>query len=415
MRQKGTIGWLKHDVTHRGYTAWALFVVLLTFYFLLYFPDKFGQGAQVFGASKETVRSMYQLGDTLNVFQHFMVWFGGAVGADVKQGWDPVWNKWTLYGVLYTIGMIGGGLLAMRKYAHNRYQVIRMGVIMFIQGVFGFTLPLAMGAYGYYSYYFSYFWPLKIEYLYPDNLVKMPLPLILYGVLGGVLLAPLLGIFLGKRWYCAWVCGCGGLANTFGDPWRQLSSKSQTSWTFERYSIHITLIVALMTTALVSVSYLLAGVKSGISPETIAAIQQTSAVAKFLYGVLVVALLSGAVGVAFYPLGGTRIWCRFFCPMAALLGLVQKFGRYRITVKKNMCISCGMCSKYCEMGIDVRAYAQRNQSFVRASCVGCGLCAEVCPRGVLRLENVDDLDPQELSMNHLLANAHAYEPERKAV
>ena len=73
--------------------------------------------------------------------------------------------------------------------------------------------------------------------------------------------------------------------------------------------------------------------------------------------------------------------------MAALLGLFQKLGRYRITVKPDMCISCGNCSTYCEMGIDVRSYAQSNQSFTRAACVGCGMCAHVCPRGVLRLEN----------------------------
>ena len=60
---------------------------------------------------------------------------------------------------------------------------------------------------------------------------------------------------------------------------------------------------------------------------------------------------------------------------------------FRITVKKDMCISCGNCSTYCEMGIDVRQYAMANQSFTRASCVGCGLCAHVCPRGVLKLEN----------------------------
>ncbi|MFT4605693.1 MAG: ferredoxin-type protein NapH, partial [Rhodothermales bacterium] len=41
----------------------------------------------------------------------------------------------------------------------------------------------------------------------------------------------------------------------------------------------------------------------------------------------------------------------------------------------------------CEMGIDVRWYAQRGQNIVRASCVGCGICASVCPRGVLKLEN----------------------------
>ena len=115
-----------------------------------------------------------------------------------------------------------------------------------------------------------------------------------------------------------------------------------------------------------------------------------------------VASLSGAVGTGLYPIGGTRIWCRFFCPMAAMLGLLQKLGRYRIRVKRDMCISCGMCSTYCEMGIDVRAYAQANQSFTRASCVGCGLCAEVCPRGVLRLENAWRRDPQELSWQSLV-------------
>lgn len=45
---------------------------------------------------------------------------------------------------------------------------------------------------------------------------------------------------------------------------------------------------------------------------------------------------------------------------------------------------------YCEMGIDVKWYAQRGQNIVRSSCVGCGICAAVCPRGVLRLENGDD-------------------------
>ncbi len=50
-----------------------------------------------------------------------------------------------------------------------------------------------------------------------------------------------------------------------------------------------------------------------------------------------------------------------------------------------MCIACGNCSAYCEMGIDVRAYAMANEDVKRAACVGCGMCAHVCPRGVLRL------------------------------
>ena len=106
------------------------------------------------------------------------------------------------------------------------------------------------------------------------------------------------------------------------------------------------------------------------------------------YGFFIGSAFSGVIGVGFYPLMGSRVWCRFGCPMAGLLGIQQKFfSRFRITTNGSQCISCGNCSTYCEMGIDVRAYAQKGQNIVRASCVGCGICAAVCPRGVLRLEN----------------------------
>ncbi len=48
MRQKGNWGWLKHDITHRGVTAWAVFLAMAAFYFFLYFPDKLGE----FGRAK---------------------------------------------------------------------------------------------------------------------------------------------------------------------------------------------------------------------------------------------------------------------------------------------------------------------------------------------------------------------------
>ncbi|MFZ1333711.1 MAG: 4Fe-4S dicluster domain-containing protein, partial [Flavobacteriales bacterium] len=106
------------------------------------------------------------------------------------------------------------------------------------------------------------------------------------------------------------------------------------------------------------------------------------------YGFAIGAVFSGVIGVGFYPLMGSRVWCRFGCPMAAILGLQQRFfSRFRITTNGGQCISCGNCSTHCEMGIDVRSYAQRGENIVRSSCVGCGICAAVCPRGVLKLEN----------------------------
>lgn len=350
MIKAGTAQWLLHDVKNRGIIAWLLAVALTSFYLMLYFTEWLTPAAR-------------------------------AMGLD---------GKWTLYGLLYTIAIVWGGIHVIRKYRHNRYQIVRTSVVIFVQVTFAFSIPQLLKFLHQPEYYFSYLWPLKMEYLTPGYIFSLPLPFILYSFLGSLLMVPILAALFGKRWYCSWVCGCGGLANTFGEPWRHLSDKSSLSWKIEKVAIHTVLATSLLLTALLFVTW-------GVGKSNPEVARFTYGFQSF-YGLIVSAMLAGVVGVGLYPLGGTRIWCRFFCPMAALLGLVQKFGRYRIRVKENMCISCGLCSKYCEMGIDVRSYAQASQSFTRASCVGCGLCAEVCPRGVLRLENVRVRAPQEASL-----------------
>ena len=291
---------------------------------------------------------------------------------------------------MYTIAIVWGGLVFIRKYKHNRYQVVRTIVVMFVQVVFAFSIPQILKFFQQPEYYFSYLWPLKLDYLTPNYIFNLPLPFLLFSFIGSLLAVPILGAFFGKRWYCSWVCGCGGLANTAGDSFRHLSSKSSASWRFEKVSIYSVLALCVLLTSLLFIVW---GTK-GKYPH----LDQFAYRYQYWYGQLVTIILSGVVGVGLYPLAGTRVWCRFFCPMAALLGITQKVGRFRIAVKDNMCISCGLCSQYCEMGIDVRSYAQANQSFTRASCVGCGLCAEVCPRGVLRLQNVSSGSPQLASL-----------------
>ncbi|HZT30337.1 MAG TPA: 4Fe-4S dicluster domain-containing protein [Bryobacteraceae bacterium] len=347
MLKQGKANRLAHDLTHRGVTAWLLSAALFAFYLALYFTEGFTGVARALGLP----------------------------------------DKWTLYGLLYTLAILAGGVHVLRKYRHNRYQVVRTAVVMFVQVTLAFAVPQILKFFHQPEYYFSYLWPLKLEDLTPGIVFQLPLPYILYSFLAALLLAPALAALFGKRWYCSWVCGCGGLANTAGDPLRHLTSKSSAAWKFEKVAIHTVLAVCVTLTALLFVTWGLGSRHPRLSAFTYHF--------QSLYGLVVVAMLSGVIGVGLYPIGGTRVWCRNFCPMAALLGLVQKIGRYRITVKQNMCISCGLCSKYCEMGIDVRAYAQANTSFTRASCVGCGLCAEVCPRGVLRLENTATKAPQE--------------------
>ena len=297
-------------------------------------------------------------------------------------------NRWYLYGLLYSVAMIGGAIRYLRHHGNSRYNQVRIAVNVAIQVALGFTLPFVMHLFGERDIYFSYLWPLKIENFYPQDLSHYPAYFAVYSLIASLVVAPLLTLRFGKRWYCSWVCGCGGLANTFGDPFRHLTSKSTAAWRFERVSIHTVMVLAVVTTLLVVLDFFVG--------EHVGWIHGAAEPVRRVYGLVVGAILAGVVGVGFYPLFGPRLWCRNFCPMAAMLGLIQKAGQFRITVKPDMCISCGNCSAYCEMGIDVRDYARRNESFTRASCVGCGMCAHVCPRGVLRLESGPRVEKRHL-------------------
>ncbi len=294
-------------------------------------------------------------------------------------------DQWFVYGFFYTVAVCYMGWRAILRYRHNRYQIVRTISVMFVQLGFAFLLPAILLALNEPELYFSYFWPLDYDLLWPGKINELAQQpggvgafMIFWGAVMTFVATPILTYFFGKRWYCSWVCGCGGLAETAGDPFRHLSDKSLTAWRYERWIIHGVLVFVVVTTGLLWINAATSGAVLGAA---------SSAFSRS-YGFLIGAVFSGVVGVGFYPLMGSRVWCRFGCPMAAVLGLLQKyFSRFRITTNGAQCISCGNCSTYCEMGIDVRWYAQRGQNIVRASCVGCGVCSAVCPRGVLRLEN----------------------------
>jgi polyferredoxin len=282
------------------------------------------------------------------------------------------------------------GIRMIAKYRHNRYQMIRTGSVMFFQTAFAFLLPEIMVRLNQPYFDFKNIWPLNYTFFFDwniNNLVNsggMGVFMMVWGIVLVVVGVPLFTYFFGKRWYCSWVCGCGGLAETLGDPYRQLSDKSLSAWRFERWIIHGVLAFAIIMTALVLYTYF-TGTRT-IIKSSFLTINSDSI--RTWYGFLIGSAFAGVVGTGFYPLMGNRVWCRFGCPLAAYLGLVQRFkSRFRITTNGGQCISCGNCSTYCEMGIDVRWYAQRGQDIVRSSCVGCGVCSAVCPRGVLRLEN----------------------------
>jgi ferredoxin-type protein NapH len=341
--------------TNRGWIAWLVLVYMVSFYLVLYFvPDYIVNWTFIF--------------DPLSKFLN-----GGLA------------SQWFVYGFLYSVIMLVMATRMYIKYRNNKYQIIRTTSVLFFQIVFAFLIPEIMTSLNMPGYDFKSAFPLDYDFFFEWNLETLKssgsigLFILVWGIVLTLVIVPVMVYFFGKRWYCSWVCGCGGLAETLGDPYRQHSSKTLKSWKLERWIIHSVLIFSLVMTAVTLYCYF-TGAQSflGINSQWI----------KDSYSFLIGAWFAGVIGTGFYPIFGNRVWCRFGCPLAAYLGFVQRFkSRFRITTNGGQCISCGNCSTYCEQGIDVRAYAQKGENIVRSSCVGCGICSAVCPRGVLKLEN----------------------------
>jgi ferredoxin-type protein NapH len=298
-------------------------------------------------------------------------------------------SQWFLYGFLYTFAVLVMGVRMIIKYRHSKYQVFRTISVMFFQTSFAFIIPEILVRLNQPYFDFKNMWPLDYDFFdawHIDMLTTsggLGLFMFVWGITLFAVGVPVFVFFFGKRWYCSWVCGCGGLAETAGDPFRQLSDKSLKAWQIERYLIHAVLVFAVIMTGAVLYNFI-SGSNTILGIDTYTYLRKP-------YGFAIGSIFSGVIGTGFYPLMGNRVWCRFGCPLAAYLGFVQRFkSKFRITTNGGQCISCGNCSTYCEMGIDVRAYAQKGQNIIRSSCVGCGVCSSVCPRGVLNLENRDE-------------------------
>ncbi|MDB3906516.1 4Fe-4S binding protein [Crocinitomicaceae bacterium] len=405
----------------------------------------------------------FAAGVLLTIFYIQLYWYSDSLTelialfdsySEIKRG-KPA-DQWFVYGTLYSFVILFLGIKFIIKYRHNRYQLIRTVVVIFSQLVLADMLPAIMEAFnynavgGYYDANIVQSWPLNYDAFTPGNLqaysyeAHQPIGMayFFWSLMLFLVVTPIVTYFVGKRWYCSWFCGCGGLAETAGDSYRHLSNKGVKAWKIERWVIHSVLVfVLLMTFAslypyltnsefvlgfatldknlfyfIASALTILAGVglyfwyKKHQHKVLLAGVivllfvlillnmayfmgdkdifMISSGSIKKSYAFFVGAAFSGVIGVGFYPILGNRVWCRFGCPMAAYMGLFQRFkSRFRISTNGSQCISCGNCSTYCEQGIDVRAYAQKGENIVRASCVGCGICSAVCPRGVLKLEN----------------------------
>jgi NosR/NirI family nitrous oxide reductase transcriptional regulator len=181
----------------------------------------------------------------------------------------------------------------------------------------------------------------------------------------------------GKGAYCGWVCSCGALAETLGDAHRHKMPHGPV-WNRLNMIGQVILGVALFLFFLRVAGWIFPGTFFGSLFDGL-----LSKYPILNYKYLVDLWLAGILGVTFYFHFSGRIWCRFACPLAALMHIYARFSRFRIFAEKKKCISCNVCTSVCHQGIDVMNFANKGMPMEDPQCVRCSACVQSCPTGVL--------------------------------
>jgi len=231
------------------------------------------------------------------------------------------------------------------------------------------------------AYGFILAWPLMVYNVFNNS------PLLWWIVISffqTFIVIPALIYAFGKGAYCGWICSCGALAETMGDAQRSKMPHGPV-WNRLNMTGQVILLVAVILLFIricgwfwpdtwMSQSFLL--ILEGKN-------SQGQWVNPLSYKWVVDVLVGGIVGVSLYFKYSGRVWCRFACPLAALMHIYTRFSRFRIFADKKKCISCNACTSTCHQGIDIMNFANKGLPMEDPECVRCSACVQVCPTGVL--------------------------------
>ena len=202
---------------------------------------------------------------------------------------------------------------------------------------------------------------------------------------------PLIVYRWGKGAYCGWVCSCGGLAETLGDQHREKMPHGPF-WNRLNMLGQVILFFAGCIAVLRFISWARPNSSFGHTSASWfnGLLSNWSLLGVELnYYHVVDVFLAGIIGLGMYFWFSGRAWCRFACPLAALMHIYGRFSRYRIFPDKKKCISCNVCTSVCHQGIDVMNFANKGIPMEDPECVRCSACVQMCPTGVLTFGRLD--------------------------
>lgn len=217
-------------------------------------------------------------------------------------------------------------------------------------------------------------------------------------------------IFFGRA-FCAWVCPMGTLNHAFSEVRPGLSKKQKRSRNrvFAARKIKYLLLVSLLISALSGsaivglfdpLSIITRGVALTVLPvldyltsrfigaaatsNAISVQQVSDSLYEATHGFIVHQgglITAGGIALSLFFIGILianrfipRFWCRFACPLGALLGIAGRSGILILKKDDAKCTHCGKCELYCSGA----AAPQPGAKWERAECDLCMNCVAVC-------------------------------------
>jgi len=218
------------------------------------------------------------------------------------------------------------------------------------------------------------------------------------------------------RWFCGWICPFGALHHLLTslrtkNAKQKLEADGYSRWQKTKYYVLAAILAAAMlgvnlagwfdpfsflyrVMALVVYPGLNDGIKSvfgwiyqndpgignlkatSISEPIYDLLLRTILVATqlFFYGTVLIAVLF--LAVVFLNLYRARFWCRYICPLGALLGVVGKNPLVQIKRNEAACNNCRACVIDCQGGADPDVA----DAWKPAECFYCWNCHAACPQ-----------------------------------
>mgnify|MGYP005988768857 CR=1 FL=1 len=252
------------------------------------------------------------------------------------------------------------------------------------------------------AYSFIFAWPLGVYTVFTDT------PQVAWLVIGAIqtfVIIPLIVMKWGKGAYCSWICSCGAMAETMGDQHRHKMPHG-SKWNKLNMLGQFILLVA--------AALLVIRILGWIYPDTWmnqlfslflkGENKDYQLVNAFSYKWVVDIFLAGILGFGLYFKYSGRTWCRFACPLSALMHIYSRFGRFAIVSEKSKCISCNQCTSVCHQGIDVMAFASKGEPMTDPQCVRCSACVQTCPTGTLSFAEINRKTSEVIRKDKLAAS-----------